>query len=70
MKQASDPALSCVSQGFGRTGKQLCLSCSMLVSLKALEKSFTSEIRRMLYLWQNMKVPRPSGKNSGTSERL
>lgn len=36
----------------------------MLVSLKALEKSFTSEIRRMLYLWQNVKVPmpRPSGR--------
>lgn len=36
----------------------------MLVSLKALEKPFTSEIRRMLYLRQNMKVPmpRPSGR--------
>lgn len=32
----------------------------MLVSLKALERSFTGEIRRMFYLLQSMKVPRPS----------
>lgn len=34
----------------------------MLVSLKALERSFTGEIRRTFYVLQNMKVPRPSGR--------
>ena len=34
----------------------------MLQSLKALERSFTGEIRRMFYLLQNTKVPRPSGR--------
>lgn len=34
----------------------------MLVSLKALKRLFTSEIRRVFSLMQNAKVPTPSGR--------
>lgn len=34
----------------------------MLVSLKALEWSFTGEIKRVFYLLQNTKVPTLSGR--------
>lgn len=34
----------------------------MLLSLKALAGSFTTELRRVCYLLQNTKAPRPSGR--------